>query len=350
MRILFLTEGTLAPSSRFRVLQFLPHFEREGIECDVVPGYGPRYNELAKSRLAAPYKLYARSQRFVRSWTRPRPDLLFLQRPILPFTPLPEHLLTMRDIPSVFDVDDAIFYAPDSSDSARRWQTFRYCVRRASHYFAGNAFLAEQGGAPEKTSIMPTVIDTDRYHPGVSTLRRPGEVVIGWIGSATTTRYLDQVLPALQRVRDRYPQVRVRVVSAQMPPHLAAEERFEFIPWSLDGELDALHSFDIGIMPMEQTRVSLGKCGFKMIQYMAMGTAVVADPFGANAEIFEGSGAGALASSPDEWTAALSQLIEDTEYRRQCGENARAHAEARYSIRAVLPRYLAHFERLHAAR
>lgn len=349
MRILFVTEGTLAPSSRFRVQQFLPHFEREGIECQVVAGYGDRYNKIAATRWAAPYKLAARSQRFLKTLVAPRPDILFLQRPILPFSAIPEHLLTLRDTPSIFDVDDAIFLAPDSSDSPRRRATFLHSVQRATHYFAGNRFLAEQGGAPEKTSVIPTVIDTERYAPGQSTFRRQGEVVIGWIGSATTTRYLDQVLPALRDIRNRYDHVRIRIVSSHMPTHLAVEERFEFVPWSVDQEIDALRSFDIGIMPMEHSRVSLGKCGFKMIQYMAMGTAVVADPFGANADIFNGSNAGALPENLDQWSTALAQLVEDEAYRQRCGENARQHAEAHYSIRAVLPQYLAHFERLAGA-
>ena len=50
MRILFLTEGRTVPASRFRVGQFLPHFERRGIHPTVVEAYGPRYNALRSGR------------------------------------------------------------------------------------------------------------------------------------------------------------------------------------------------------------------------------------------------------------------------------------------------------------
>lgn len=339
MRILFLTEGQLTPSSRFRVQQFVPHFEQAGIQCQVIAGYGSHYNRIAPKPWAPAYKLAARSRRLIGGALASRADILFVQRPILPFTPAPEQLLAKRGMPIVFDVDDAIFVAPNSENSPSRWHTFRTCVDLSTRYFAGNSFLAEQGGAPEKTHVMPTVIDTDIYCPAPRTASDE-RVVIGWIGSATTVRFLDQILPALRAVRTCYPQVVIRIVSSHMPPKLAAEDGFEFQAWSKETELTSLRTFDIGLMPMEQNRVSLGKCGFKMIQYMAMGTPVVADPFGANREIFGSSGAGFLANTQEEWVHAMSELIEDEALRKRQGEAARQHAVDHYSIRAVLPRYL----------
>lgn len=344
MRILFVTEGTHAPSSRFRVQQFLPHFRRSGITCHVVAGYGPRYNALSKTRWSAAYKLAARTQGFVRSLNAQRYDLVFVQRPILPFTALPEELLHRLNPRMIFDVDDAVFLGADSQPAPLRQRTFDRCVDLSSHYIAGNDFLAEHGKAPQKTSVIPTVIDTDRYRPNPDAPRDVSQVVIGWIGSPTTLRYVDQVLPALRAVRDRYPHVIVRIVCSHMPKHLAQERRFEFVPWSKETEIASIQSFDIGIMPMEDTLISQGKCGFKMIQYMATGVSVVSSPVGANAAIFEGSNAGALATTHDEWVDALSRLIEDSARRTTCAQSARTHAVKQYSVHAVLPRYLDIFD------
>lgn len=340
MRILFITEGTHAPSSRFRVQQFLTHFQEHGIECRVVAGYGPRYNEIAATRFAAPYKLGARLQSFVRSLDAARYDAIFVQRPILPFTALPEEILHRLNPRMIFDVDDAVFLGANSQESPVRRRTFERCVELSSCYIAGNDFLAQNGKQPHKTTVIPTVIDTDLYKPAQRTQGKNDTVIIGWIGSPTTLRYVDQVLPALQAVRDRYPQVVVRIVCSHMPDHLVQEERFEFVPWSKATEIASIQSFDIGIMPMEDTLISQGKCGFKMIQYMGTGVAVVSSPVGANAAIFEGSNAGALATTQQEWIAALSHLIEDASYRETCAQNAREHAVEKYSVKAVLPRYL----------
>lgn len=344
MRVTFLTEGTLAPSSRFRVQQFLPHFEQAGITCRVIAGYGDAYNRVATTRLGAPYKLAARSRRLLGGLTAGNADVVFIQRPILPFSAAPEALLQRINPRIVFDVDDAVFLGPDSLPSPLRRRTFDRCVALASHYIAGNQYLADNGGHPEKTSVIPTVIDTDRYRPNAVRNRASAPTVIGWIGSQSTLRYVDQVLPALRAVRDRYPDVVVRIVCSHMPAHLADEERFEFVPWSKDGEIAAIQSFDIGIMPMEDTAISLGKCGFKMIQYMATGVAVVSSPIGANTAIFTGSNAGVLAQTQAEWVDALCALIEDRARRGRCGVHARQHAVEHYSIHAVLPRYLALFE------
>lgn len=346
MRILFVTEGTHAPSSRFRVQQFLPHFAAHGIQARVVAGYGAQYNRIARTSWAPAYKLAARFQAFARSLDAHRYDLLFVQRPLLPFSALPEEILQRMCPRMIFDVDDAVFLGADSQESPRRRRTFERCVELSSHYIAGNDFLARHGKHPEKTTVIPTVIDTELYRPNSHKAlpQKNSQVVIGWIGSPTTLRYVDQVLPALRAVRDRYPQVVVRIVCSHMPDHLAAEERFEFVPWSKDGEIAAIQSFDIGIMPMEDTLISQGKCGFKMIQYMGTGVAVVSSPVGANAAIFKNSGAGALATTHEEWITALSHLVEDADHRVQCGRSARHHAVENYSVHAVLPRYLEVFE------
>ena len=346
MRVTFLTEGTLAPSSRFRVQQFLPYFEQAGIECRVIPGYGDAYNRIAATRLGVPYKLAARSRRLLGGLGAGSADVLFIQRPILPFSAAPEAILQRINPRIIFDVDDAVFLGPDSRPAPLRRKTFDRCVQLSAHYIAGNDYLAENGGHPEKTSVIPTVIDTDRYVPRALSSAPKPQTVIGWIGSQTTLRYIDQVLPALRAVRDRHSDVVVRIVCSHMPAHLAAEERFEFVPWSKEGEIAAIQSFDIGIMPMEDTEVSLGKCGFKMIQYMATGVAVVASPIGANEAIFRGSNAGALARSHEEWLESLSALVGDRARRSECGVSARHHAVEHYSIHAVLPRYLKLFKQI----
>lgn len=346
MRILFLTQGTHTPSSRFRVGQFVPHFQKAGIECTIAAGYGAGYNRIVKTKWGTPYKAAMQMKRFLFGLSAPAYDLLFLQRPILPFTPWPEEILHRLNPRMLFDVDDAIFTGVHGEIVPARRHTFERCAALSAHVIAGNRFLSEAAGQPTKTTVLPTVIDTDRYRPKRTPTTEESSVVIGWIGSSSTLRYVEQILPALRCVRDRYPHVRIRIVCSEMPASMQHEDRFEFHTWSKEGEIAALQSFDIGIMPLEDSLTTRGKCGFKMIQYMAVGIPVVSSPVGANIDIFNGSHAGMLADSHDAWVHALCTLVADHGLRQDCGHAARLHATNHYAVHSVLPRYLDLFERM----
>ncbi len=50
----------------------------------------------------------------------------------------------------------------------------------------------------------------------------------------------------------------------------------EVRPWSEETEVREILQFDIGIMPLPDGSFERGKCGYKLIQYMACGKPVVA--------------------------------------------------------------------------
>ena len=344
MRVLFFTDGPLSPGSRFRCLQFFPWFERHGISCSVQYAYDERYNDVHEKPWAPLYKAKGRLLRAGRLLIERGHDLLFLHKTTMAVTGLPELLRSLRHTPTVFDFDDAIHLGPHGTPSPSRERTFRQAVDSASHVIAGNGFLADAAQAPWKTSVIPTVVDTTRYEPAPT--RDGRELVIGWMGTASNFPYLREVIPSVLRAIDLLPRARLRIVSNGVLPEYLGDSRVEQWRWREDQELMALQSFDVGLMPLPDTDQTRGKCGFKMLQYMSVGVPILASAVGANVPLFEGSGAGQLVAPGGDWTQPLLDLAAlSPSARADVGRSGRAHVEAKYSVAAVVDRYVEIFRR-----
>ena len=122
------------------------------------------------------------------------------------------------------------------------------------------------------------------------------------------------------------------------------ELEVEFVSWTLKTSIASLHSFDIGLMPLENTPWNRGKCGLKLIEYLAVGIPAVASPVGVNSEIIRDGETGFLASNTADWQKNLACLIEDQELRAHLGHSGRQHVEEHYSIQAVLPHLISVLE------
>jgi glycosyltransferase involved in cell wall biosynthesis len=241
----------------------------------------------------------------------------------------------------VFDFDDAIIYRDSNHrnqySQARAWR-FGQMMQRADHVIAGNEYLAglavSFGGHP---TIVPTCVDDVRLTP-MGRQRMGGKVVIGWMGSRSTLMYLEGLRKVFEELGRRYgASVVLKVVCDKFPGPMGVEvvER----PWSLADELEELRSFDIGIMPLRDDVWTRGKCGFKLLQYMAVGIPVVASPVGVNNQIVIDGENGFLAKNRGEWTGVLGTLIEDMDYRRNVGILGRESLRGRYAVSDWAGRY-----------
>lgn len=326
-----------APSPRVRIAAFAPFLRSHGVALYYSPtltddeylGLSSPGSALRKSAVLA----IAASRAVVR--LRPEHNLLLVHRLRL-LNPLPTF-----DPPRqlhVYDFDDALFLGSTTRVNLHlHWvkQEARRCIeylRRAKLVVAGNSFLAgEASQYARRVETVPSCVDPDRQDLHVHEER--DVIVVGWIGSRTTSSYLSAVLPAMERLnRDR---LRAKLILVGADPALKAPW-IEHRPWSLATENDDLASFDIGIMPLPNTDWARGKCGYKALQYFAAGIPAVASPVGIAPELI-GQDRGILAASPEDWHAALEQLIADTEGRRQRGAIARQFVEQRYSYQRWAP-------------
>src|SRR4051794_40801728 len=146
-----------------------------------------------------------------------------------------------------YDLDDAIFLGQRTRSGPLRTGPGRaiHYMKRAGLVLAGNSYLADFARQhARRVEILPTVIDPSRY----ATSYRQSDVPlrVGWIGSRTTTVYLEEIFPVLERLHRRRPGA-FRLVMIGARPTLAAPW-LEFIPWSLSDESESLASLDVGVM------------------------------------------------------------------------------------------------------
>jgi glycosyltransferase involved in cell wall biosynthesis len=343
MRILLLSRyGSLGASSRVRYLQYLPYFHSQGAEVTVVPLFSDDY-------LRALYEGGSRRGEVLRGYFRrlrallgaSRFDVVIVEKELFPFLPaVAERLLRFLGVRYVVDYDDALFHRYDRHASAlvrgllgRKIDTV---MRHAAIVVAGNQYLAErarQAGAP-RVEVIPTVVDTQRYQP---LAREVNETpVVGWIGTPKSSRYLKTLIPVFEALQEKMP---VRFVAVGARPEDFEGTPVEVWRWSEETEVASIQQFDIGIMPLEDSPWERGKCGYKLIQYMACGLPVVASPVGVNMKIVAPGENGLLADTPDEWERELWDLLHvDKLARQSMGAAGRKLVEEKYSVEAQAPR------------
>jgi glycosyltransferase involved in cell wall biosynthesis len=273
-----------------------------------------------------------------------RGGIWWLEKELWPWAPAWLERGLLRRQPFVIDLDDAIFHNYDLHDSAAvralYGRKIDHLMAAATLVTAGNDYIAQRAraaGAPW-VEVLPTVVDLDRYpdpaaNPAAAAT--DGILRIGWIGSPTTTRYLAGIAPALRQLAGER---RIRLVAIGAGALEMPGVDVERLPWQQDAEAEMLRRCDIGVMPLDDTPWERGKCGYKLIQYMACGLPVIASPVGANRQIVDDGRVGFLADSATVWHTALARLCDDAALRRQLGASGRRKVEALYCYQVTARR------------
>jgi glycosyltransferase involved in cell wall biosynthesis len=250
----------------------------------------------------------------------------------------------------IYDFDDAIWLTDKKNESRiehylrHRSKVSRIC-KWSYKTSCGNSYLADYAKKfSQRVIINATTIDTMKLHnpelyPEISS---PKRIVIGWTGSHSTLKYIDSIVPVIQKLQAAYSFVDFLVIANRKPDLNIL--RMEFIEWKKGTEAEDLLKIDIGIMPLPDDDWSRGKCGFKALQYMAMKKPCVASPVGVNLEIIEHGINGFLAESPEEWYNHLENLVCDKNLRQRVGEAGRKKIIENYSVASNTSTFLSLFE------
>ncbi|MEA1950172.1 MAG: glycosyltransferase family 4 protein [Planctomycetota bacterium] len=323
MKALALIESPNHVCYRYRVEAFAWALAGRGIELEALPlghGLASRMRCLAAARHA---------------------DVVILQRKLLPLWQL--RLLRRLAPRLIYDVDDALFqrdsYSRKGPDSWARLMGFWATVYAADAVTVGNSFLKSRADAyvdSRKVHVVPTCIDPARYTMARHK-RGPATARLVWIGQRSTLPSLDLAREHLALANRRLPGLELRVICDHSPEleGVSLTRR----TWSSDSETAELADADIGVNWLPDESWSRGKCGLKVLQYMAAGLPVVANPVGMNREMIIHGQTGLLASTPDEWARAIGRLASSPKLRQQMGQRGRRLVEQRFGVERWAPRF-----------
>ncbi|HZT82377.1 MAG TPA: glycosyltransferase [Gemmataceae bacterium] len=325
MRLTALVEGQGHVCCRYRLAAFRPFLEAAGHSLNLRPW----------PRRAWHWPALLRELR--------QADVTIIQRRLLPGWLLALVRRSSRFL--VFDLDDAVFlrdsYSPRGLHCPRRLRRFAAVCRAADAVAAGNHFLADAAdrhAGPGRGHVIPTCVDPLRYP--VARHERAGEgVELVWVGSSSTLQGLMAVRPLLENLGVRHPGLRLKLVCDRFfhLDHLPVVP----CPWSEASEPAAIAAADVGISWVPDDLWSRGKCGLKVLQYMAAGLPVVANPVGVQAEMVRHGETGFLAGTPEEWAEAVGRLARDPELRRRMGRAGRRRVEEAFAVSVGAGRWLA---------
>ena len=163
---------------------------------------------------------------------------------------------------------------------------------------------------------------------GTVAVRRALQLV--WIGSSSTLQSLEAIAPLLEDVGRTIPGLQLKLISDRFMRF--SQLAVVACPWSEPHEAEEIAAADVGISWMPDDLWSRGKCGLKVLQYMAAGLPVVANPVGVHTEMIQHGETGFLATTPAEWIEAIGTLSRDPERRERMGRAGRRLVETNYSV------------------
>lgn len=326
MRLLALVETTDHVCYRYRIQAFEPALRRHGWTVDTVALDRGSWRRWKQLRAAADY------------------DAVILQRRLLSLWQVAVLRRSARRL--IYDIDDAVFlrdsYAAKGSYSRQRLARFWTTIYGADAVVVGNSFLQQQTASyveAEKVVLVPTCVEPGGYPLAGHTASPASDAVrLVWIGQQSTLPSLKLAGDSLAAATRAVPNLSLAVVCDAFPDLQGV--RVESRRWSSETEATELARADIGLSWLPDDPWSRGKCGLKVLQYMAAGLPVVANPVGMNLSMVEHGRTGFIAETPEQWAEAISRLAGDPELRTAMGAEARRRVCEQYSVGAWEERFV----------
>lgn len=323
-------------SSRVRMYQFERYLNLDGWTVE----FHPLVSETFLSRSYAGIRQPFRTLRFIalrikRLRESRGSDIIWVSRESLPWFPaFVERLITpQRNL--IYDYDDAVHvrYTSSPNPLVRRMLGGKILelAQSASHVVAGNRFLEAYFASATQTSLVPSTINRTRGQQATLIPNSGSRARFGWIGTPSTWR--EYVLPKLSLFLSIAEALDADFCVMGSGPVDHSSPRLKIFEWKLEEEREFLQTLSAGIMPLDNGPWAQGKCGYKLLEYLAVGIPVVASPLPVNAGIIEAGECGFTATSDEDWSVSLSKLLREPEVARRMGRNGHRFVEKNFDAR-----------------
>lgn len=312
IKILFISKGENASSTRYRALQYFPYF--------LTAGFTPQHISISGGFLPVLKTLIAAKHS----------DIVILLRKTFPWPIF--WLIRKLSKKLIFDFDDAIFCNTDGTYSKTRMERFKATVAQCDYIFAGNQYLANEAlKSNSRTTVIPTSVDAKKYDLKIT--KDNENLILVWIGSQSTKKYLTEILPYLEQAAHNIPNLKLKVIADfSLTSNILAIEN---VQWNEKTEAIELCSAHVGIAPMPIDNWTKGKCALKVLQYMAVGLPVLSSDSGVNSQVIDHEHTGLLIPDNGQWEYALSKIFAKKTDFELMGEAGRLKVQSEFTIDVV---------------
>ncbi|WP_223584176.1 hypothetical protein [Sphingobacterium sp. GVS05A] len=330
------TTGLVTPSARYRVRQLIPYLKEQDVEVNEFyskSGAYPPPGKLNQIQWAASNL----TENFTKILLKDQPkcDVSWLQKPLFS-----KHFTFERFLmkPIVFDVDDAIFLGNTNGFAEK-------IALISERIICGNNYLANHFSKFNKNiDIIPTAVDISKYDNSIVEKSKEYFEIL-WTGTSSNYKYLYKIESALKYIVDKYPFVKIKIISNERPLFSILEEKdFLYEAWSKEIEFSSIVSANLGIMPIADDEFSKGKCSYKMLCYMAGKLPVVVSPYGMNEEVLKINEVGFGADSKDDWISSMENIINSSDLQSRMGENGYRVVLENFDVNVIADKVRSCFE------
>lgn len=234
MQVFVLTIGnSQAGSTKYRIKQFEPYLNEQGIDLEYVDQHDLEWRHLEKMAKA---------------------DLVINQKCLLSLSWAKKIRRVSRKL--IFDFDDAIYTRPGKPFSfitrLRVMSRLKYWFRKSDSVIAANQHLSQFAlHYRSNVEILPMTLDLGLWKP---VFKKPSdEIVMGWAGAPVNLHHLEKLEPVLSSLLESYPKLSLRVYSGKKP---GLSCRYEYIPFQEGTEAAFIQGLDIGLLPLSDEEFS----------------------------------------------------------------------------------------------
>ncbi len=345
-KILILTRfDDKGASSRYRFYQFIPYLNNNDFDIKVsylLSNNYLKYIYSGKTIKKIIFILQSYIKRIIILTTANNYDLIWIEKENFPWFPfILENFFLKKFSAFVIDFDDPVFHTYDQYSNILIRKIYKNKIAKimksSNFVVAGNYYIADYAlkKGVNNVKVIPTVVDHEKYLSKKNSSNN--KFTIGWIGSPSTARHIKVAKKAIIQICS---DSNIEFVAIGPNSSDLKDIPVKIIPWLEETENSNLIKFDIGIMPLPDTPWERGKCGFKIIQYMASGIPVIASPVGINNHIVDHGINGFLANNSFDWVKYIKKLKNDPALRKSMGLAGQKKVKENYSLEMIAPKIL----------